>query len=186
MSNFKVSNVDGFDIKMITFKRHSDSRGYFSEIYRDDIFSLNGFIEEFVQENLAFSEKAGTLRGLHFQSPPHAQGKLIQVKKGKIFDVAVDVRTNSQTFGKVFSVILSDVDNFHLYIPEGYAHGYLTLEDKTEVMYKTTNYYQKENEGGILWSDEALGIKWPLASYDLSISEKDNVLPLLSDLKSPF
>ncbi len=161
-----------------------DSRGYFFESYNLDKFAQAGITAKFVQDNESKSQK-NVLRGLHFQKPPYAQGKLVRVMKGSVLDVAVDLRKGSPTYGKWASIVLSENNKFMYWIPEGMAHGFLTLEDHTVFFYKCTNQYNKESEGSILWNDPELAIDW--GSLDSPIlSEKDKISPLFRDFESPF
>lgn len=160
-----------------------DERGYFYESYNKRNFSQNGIDAEFVQDNQSLSHK-DVLRGLHFQKPPFAQGKLIRVVQGSVLDVAVDLRKDSSTYGKSYAVELSDRNKWMFWIPEGFAHGFLTLQDHTVFQYKCTNFYNKNAEGGIYWNDPALGIDWGI-THPL-LSEKDLVLPLLKDFITVF
>lgn len=144
-----------------------DGRGYFFESYRNDSLKEYGFYDEFVQDNESMSQK-GVLRGLHFQAPPYAQAKLVRVVKGKILDVVVDIRKNSETYGQCYSVELSEENKMLLLVPKGFAHGFATLQDDTIVNYKCSNYYNKESEHTILWNDESLGIDWKINSPILS------------------
>ncbi len=157
-----------------------DGRGSFFETYRHDEFSQNGMADRFVQDNQSSSRK-GVLRGLHYQLPPRAQGKLIRVVCGKIFDVVVDVRKKSPTFGRHVHLLMSAEDRKILYVSAGFAHGFCALEDGTEVIYKVSDLYSPEHERGILWNDPALAISWPLPSEDIILSEKDKRYPLLKD-----
>ncbi|RIJ37381.1 dTDP-4-dehydrorhamnose 3,5-epimerase [Pontibacter oryzae] len=160
-----------------------DERGYFLETFSLKWFEPLGIKPVFVQDNQSVSAK-GVLRGLHFQKPPHAQGKLVRVSSGRALDIAVDLRRNSPTFGQHGSCVL-DADKHNLfYIPEGFAHGFMALEDNTTFLYKCTDFYAPETEGGILWNDSALGIDWGIA--EPLVSPKDEVLPLLQDFSSPF
>jgi dTDP-4-dehydrorhamnose 3,5-epimerase len=164
-----------------------DPRGFFVESYNKRDFSAAGITQEFVQDNHSKSQK-GVLRGLHYQHP-HAQGKLVRVLKGSIHDVAVDIRIGSPTFGKHIGVTLSEQSPRMLYVPTGFAHGFLVLEDNTEVMYKVTDWYYPEGDAGLLWNDPALDISWPLIENGIQmpiLSEKDIRHPKLSELKSPF
>ncbi len=179
--NFKKLEIEG--LVVIEPKVFEDSRGYFFESYNKKIFAQNGIKEDFVQDNQSLSQK-GVVRGLHFQAPPFAQGKLVRVLQGKVMDVAVDLRKNSPTFGQYQTVILSAENKKMFYIPEGFAHGFVTLEDNTVFSYKCTNYYHPQSEGGVLWNDPAIGIDWQVENPVLS--EKDKKLPLLSQLSSPF
>jgi dTDP-4-dehydrorhamnose 3,5-epimerase len=161
----------------------NDPRGYFYESYNSDIFKAAGIDGIFVQDNQSLSHKGAT-RGLHFQAPPFEQGKLVRVVQGAVIDVIVDIRKSSPTFGKSFAIELSESNHLMLWIPPGFAHGFETLEDKTIFLYKCTNVYHKESEGGLLWNDPALEIKWQ--SENAIISEKDQLLPSLKDFVSPF
>ena len=156
-----------------------DGRGYFFENYRHDVFSQNGIPERFVQDNESRSS-LGALRGLHYQIQPHAQAKLVRVLKGKIFDVVVDIRQDSKTFGRPFSMVLDSVKKQMLYVPPGFAHGFCALEEGTEFCYKVSDFYFPEYERGILWSDPDLGIDWPKMEYILSA--KDQKYPRLRDV----
>lgn len=163
---------------------YEDSRGYFFESYNLEKFAQAGISAKFVQDNESKSQK-NVLRGLHFQKPPFAQGKLVRVMKGSVLDVAVDLRKGSPTYGKWASIVLSENNKFMYWIPEGMAHGFLTLEDHTVFFYKCTNLYSKESEGSILWNDPDLAIDW--GSLDSPIlSEKDKISPLFRDFESPF
>jgi dTDP-4-dehydrorhamnose 3,5-epimerase len=148
-----------------------DSRGYFLESYNIETFKNVGIEVNFIQDNQSLSCK-GTLRGLHFQNPPYAQVKLVRAVTGSIIDVAVDIRKGSKTYGQYYSVNLTNENKKMLYIPEGFAHGFLTLEDNTIVQYKCSNLYDKESEGGIIWNDPDIGIDWQLTIEPI-ISEKD-------------
>ena len=160
-----------------------DSRGYFFESYNKNMFIEAGIIDDFVQSNQSLSQK-GVLRGLHFQNPPFAQSKLVRVIKGAVLDVAVDIRKNSPTYGKHVSLILSEQNKYMLYVPEGFARGFLTLEDNTIFSYKCGNVYNKEAEFGIIWDDKDLGIDWSISSPLLSNKDKLNVS--FRDFESPF
>lgn len=164
-----------------------DPRGFFIESYNKRDFSEAGIIESFVQDNHSKSQK-GVLRGLHYQHP-HAQGKLVRVLKGSVYDVVVDIRTGSPTYGQHIGVLLQDQSPRMLYIPIGFAHGFLVLEDNTEVMYKVTDFYYPQGDAGLIWNDPAIGISWPLKEIGIQtpiLSEKDTRHPSLNDLKSPF
>lgn len=164
-------------------KVFTDPRGYFYESYNAEMFKAAGIDAVFVQDNQSMSHKGAT-RGLHFQAPPFEQGKLVRVVQGAVIDVVVDIRKNSPTYGKSFSVELSAANNLMFWIPPGFAHGFETLEDKTIFLYKCTNVYHKQSEGGLYWNDPALGISWQ--SQSPIVSEKDEVLPMLKDFVSPF
>ncbi|KRD63427.1 dTDP-4-dehydrorhamnose 3,5-epimerase [Ensifer sp. Root278] len=168
-------------------KRFGDGRGWFSEVYNEKTFSTYGISDRFVQDNHSLSVPAGTLRGLHFQTAPYEQAKLVRCIRGKIFDVAVDIRRGSPSFGQWVGVELSAENGHQLYVPVGFAHGFVTLEPSTEVTYKVSNLYSPENDGGILWNDPQIGIDWPLpGGIEPILSLKDGLQPLLGDFDSPF
>jgi len=177
--NFITTPFEGLII--IEPKIFRDHRGYFFESYNKEEFKKNGIPAEFMQDNQSLSNK-GVLRGLHFQLPPFEQGKLIRVTEGAVLDICVDIRKSSSTFRKYFSIILNGTENKMLWVPPGFAHGFLTLEDETVFMYKCTNLYNKESEKGIRYNDPDLDIKWNEANPVLS--DKDLELPLLKDLIS--
>lgn len=164
-------------------KVHYDDRGYFFESYNKERFASHGLDMEFVQDNESKSSK-GVLRGLHFQKPPYAQGKLVRVLQGRVRDVAVDIRKGSPTYGKYYSIELDSEKKNMFYIPEGFAHGFITLEDNTIFSYKCTNIYNKESEGAIIWNDEAIGIDWNIDNPILS--ERDRLNPSFKEFDSPF
>lgn len=174
------------DVILVTPKRHGDARGFFSETYRADAFVDAGITGPFVQDNHAYSQQPGILRGLHFQKPPAAQAKLVRCTQGAIYDVAVDIRQNSPTFGRHIGAELSAENGAQLYVPEGFAHGYLTLTLDCHVQYKTSAYYAPDTEGGIAWDDPKLGINWPTVGIDVILSDKDKSLPTLSALAPIF
>ena len=174
------------EIKIVIPKKHGDARGFFSETYTRRALAAGGIDVDFVQDNHAFSAAKGTMRGLHFQTPPFAQAKLIRVVRGAILDVAVDIRTGSPTYGQhVAATISADAWN-QIFIPEGFAHGLLTLTPDTEVLYKVSAYYSAAHDKGVLWNDPVLGISWPVSSADALLSEKDKVQPKLADLPAYF
>lgn len=161
----------------------ADDRGYFFESYSHQRFLTAGLDLNFVQDNESRSSK-GVLRGLHFQNNPSAQGKLVRVMRGAVLDVAVDIRKNSPTYGKYVSIVLTGENKYMYWIPAGFAHGFLTLEDDTVFFYKCTNVYNKESEGSIRWNDPDLNINWGIENPILS--EKDKISPLFKDFKSSF
>lgn len=160
-----------------------DERGYFYESYNADAFKNAGIPDVFVQDNQSLSQQ-GALRGLHFQAPPFAQGKLVRVIKGAVYDVIVDIRKNSPTYGKHYGIELTEENFTMFWVPPGFAHGFVTLKDNTIFTYKCTNVYNKASEGGLLWSDPALGIDWNIETP--IVSDKDKVLPNFENLVSPF
>lgn len=177
---FRKTAIEGLvEILPRVFK---DDRGYFFESYRKELFDENGIHEEFVQDNQSFSTK-GVLRGLHLQLDPHAQGKLVRVISGSVLDVAVDLRKGSPTFGQHETLLLTAEQNNMFYVPPGFAHGFVTIEDAV-FSYKCTNNYNKASESGIIWNDPELNIDWKLA--DVLVSEKDKVLPTLEEFKAKY
>ena len=171
------------DVIFIEPKSFSDDRGFFFESFKESDFFLNGIDKKFVQDNFSHSVN-GVIRGLHFQKAPKAQAKLVTVLKGKIFDVAVDIRKNSPTYGKWVSEILSDNTHNLLYVPEGFAHGFCVISDEADVLYKVSNEYSQEHERSIIWNDPKLDIQWPIKKP--IISNKDNKLSLLENLDNDF
>ena len=171
------------DVMLIEPKVYSDPRGFFVETYKKSEFIKNGIDDVFVQDNWSHSIK-GTLRGLHFQHPPKAQAKLVMVLKGKVFDVAVDIRKKSPTYGKWVGETLSDQKAQMLYIPAGFAHGFCVLSDEADFVYKVSNEYAKELDSGIFWNDPEIGIDWPIS--EPLLSEKDMALPLLRNADLNF
>lgn len=167
-------------------KRFGDRRGWFTETYNQRAFAALGIADVFVQDNHSFSACKGTLRGLHFQAPPHAQAKIARCVRGRIFDVAVDIRRGSPTFGRHVAAELSAENGAQLYIPVGFAHGFLTLEDDCEVLYKASDFYEPASEGGLIWNDTDLSLPWPLADMEPQLSPRDLALPALRDIQSPF
>lgn len=174
------------DVLILTPRRHGDVRGSFMEAFRQDVFDQKVPGVAFVQDNQSWSAKTGTVRGLHFQRPPMAQGKLVRVIKGAILDVAVDVRAGSATYGRHVSVELSADNARQLWIPSGFLHGFCTLTDDTEVLYKATQYYSPPHDGAVSWRDPALAIAWPVSESDAILSDKDAGAPWLRDLPPMF
>lgn len=166
-------------------KAFADDRGFFMETYNRDRYVEAGIAETFVQDNVSVSKK-GTLRGLHYQAPPFAQGKLVQVLRGSVIDVAVDIRSGSPTFGQYVAVELSAENKKQFWLPVGFAHGFVALEDDTVFSYKCTNVYSPECDRGVLWSDPQIGIVWPFPESELLISDKDKKQPLLKDIAQEF
>ena len=163
-------------------KRHRDERGFFSEVWREDVLREAGIETSFVQDNHSFSVAAGVLRGLHFQDEPAAQDKLVRVVRGSIFDVAVDVRPKSATFGQWAGITLSNRRWNQLFVPRGFAHGFVTLEPDTEVLYKVSSAYSPEHERTIKFDDPQLGIEWPAINGEIIVSDKDRAAPSFADL----
>ena len=172
---------------LIKPSRLEDERGYFSESFRQDKFDAEiGAGVTFVQDNVSHSKHKGTVRGLHYQSPPFAQGKLVRCMRGEIIDVAVDVRLGSATYGQHFKAILSESNGHQLWVPAGFLHGFATLVDDCEVAYKVTNFYHHESDGNVRWNDANLNIDWGIDSSKAILSDKDKAAPLFTDFKSPF
>ncbi|WP_319578639.1 dTDP-4-dehydrorhamnose 3,5-epimerase [uncultured Methanospirillum sp.] len=187
MGQIIVTRTNLDNVLLIEPQLFIDSRGFFVESYNKKDFSVAGIIDEFVQDNHSKSQK-GVLRGLHFQYP-HSQGKLVRVLKGSIYDVVVDIRIGSPTYGMHIGVLLNERSPKMLFVPLGFAHGFLVLEDNTEVMYKVTDWYYPQGDAGLLWNDPELKISWPLKEYGIEtpiLSEKDMCHPNLRDFKSPF
>lgn len=181
---FEDLEIEG--LKLVTPHKHKDMRGFFSETYNAEVWRRAGLNYTFVQDNHSVSRDVGTLRGLHYQSPPFAQDKLVRVAKGRILDVAVDLRRSSPTFKKYISVELSCENWRQLFIPVGFAHGFITLEPNTEVIYKVTNFYSAAHDFGILWNDPEINIDWSVKNLEIMLSEKDQKLPLLRDTENFF
>jgi dTDP-4-dehydrorhamnose 3,5-epimerase len=169
-------------VKIVMPKKHGDHRGFFSETWKRTEFAEAGIDIDFVQDNHSLSATVGTLRGLHFQSPPFAQDKLVRVSRGRILDVAVDIRVSSPTFGKHVAVELSAENWKQLFVPIGFAHGFVTLEPDTEVQYKVSALYAPENDHGLAFDDPALGIDWQLPVSALTLSDKDRKHPRLAEM----
>ena len=166
--------------------RHPDARGFFSETFRDSWLAARGVACDFVQDNHSLSRESGVVRGLHFQIAPLAQAKLVRVTRGAVFDVAVDLRRGSPSFGRHVATRLSAAEWNQVFIPEGFAHGFCVIEPDTEVLYKTSRYYSAAHERGLLWNDPALGIAWPVAAAQAILSEKDRRHPRLAELPASF
>ena len=174
------------EVKVITQKKFGDQRGFFSETYNRRDWVEAGINLTFVQDNHSYSAEQGTVRGLHYQIPPMAQDKLVRVAHGAIFDVAVDLRKGSPTFGQHVSEVISAENWKQVLVPIGFAHGYVTLEPDTEVLYKTTDFYSPEHDRGIIWSDQDIGIDWGIEKGQAVLSEKDQALPPLSQVTDFF
>jgi dTDP-4-dehydrorhamnose 3,5-epimerase len=173
-------------VNIVTPKKHGDARGFFCEVYKQSDWRNAGLDLTFVQDNHSLSAPVGTLRGLHFQTVPFAQDKLVRVVRGRILDVAVDIRRSSPTFGKHVAVELSTENWRQLLVPIGFAHGFVTLEPDTEVLYKVTALYSAINDRGLAFDDPDLGINWPLPPGGAMLSEKDKHWPRLRDLADTF
>lgn len=176
----KFINTELRDIILLEPRVFTDGRGSFMEVYNKKVFHENGIDAEFVQDNVSVSVK-GTLRGLHYQLAPQAQGKLVRVVKGAVFDVAVDIRRGSPDFGRWFGLVLSEENKKALYIPPGFAHGFYVVSEKAEFTYKCTALYAPHLDRGVLWNDPEVGIKWPIVEGELILSEKDRNLPRLAN-----
>jgi dTDP-4-dehydrorhamnose 3,5-epimerase len=173
-------------VKVIRPKKYSDARGFFSETFSQRDLQDAGIDIAFVQDNHTFSAEEGTVRGLHFQTPPFAQDKLVRVVRGAIFDVAVDMRVGSPTYGQHVSAIISAEEWNQILVPVGFAHGLVTLEPNTEIFYKVSNYYSPDHDKGILWNDPALEFEWPVDEAEAVLSDKDKRHPKLADLPDNF
>jgi dTDP-4-dehydrorhamnose 3,5-epimerase len=182
--DFQRFDIDG--PVLIAPCRIADQRGFFSETFRADLLAAAGIEATFVQDNHVRSEARGVLRGLHFQVAPAAQGKLVRVARGSVLDICVDLRDGSPTFGKCISVELSAANWRQLWVPVGFAHGYVTLEAGTEVLYKTTQYYAPQLDRGLAWDDPALAIDWRVPRGEVTLSEKDGKQPRLAELGVVF
>ena len=172
------------EILLITPKRHGDARGWFSETWSRRTLAEAGVEHDFVQDNQAFNAKAGTVRGLHFQQSPHPQAKLVRVLRGEIFDVAVDVRAGSATYGQWVGARLTAAGGEQLLVPRGFAHGYVTLVDDCELFYKVDGLYAPQTEGSLIWNDPDVGIEWPWHG-EVILSDKDRIAPRLKDMPVP-
>ncbi|MBB4210422.1 dTDP-4-dehydrorhamnose 3,5-epimerase [Rhodothalassium salexigens DSM 2132] len=174
------------DVKRIRTRRHGDARGFFSETYNARDFAAAGIDLTFVQDNHAYSAARHTVRGLHFQTPPHAQAKLVRVLSGAIWDVAVDLRVGSPSYGAHVALELSAESGDQILVPEGFAHGLVTLAPHTQVLYKVSAFYAPDHDRGLLWHDPALGIDWPVSPEAAIVSDKDRTQPRLADLPRVF
>lgn len=184
MSKFKIVKTAIEDLVVIEPTVFGDKRGFFLESYNHRELRAAGFDKVFVQDNFSRSSK-GVLRGLHFQKQ-YPQGKLVKVTRGEVFDVAVDLRKGSPTYGKWHGVVLDDEDHWMFYIPEGFAHGFLVLSEIADFQYKCTDYYHPKDEGGVIWNDPEINIQWPLENITPLLSSKDEGLPALINAEIPF
>ena len=174
------------DVKVLIPRKFGDRRGFFSEVYSQATLAEAGIDTRFVQDNHSLSARRGTVRGLHFQTPPHAQDKLVRVVRGSVFDVAVDLRRSSPTYGRHASAVLSAEAWNQILIPVGFAHGFMTLEPDTEIIYKVSDYYAPEHDRGLRWNDPALGIRWPIPEDEAILSDKDRAQPGFAGFETPF
>jgi dTDP-4-dehydrorhamnose 3,5-epimerase len=184
--SLRVVSTSLSEVKLLYPARFTDERGYFSETYRDSWMEHLAPGATFVQDNQSLSRAQGTIRGLHFQVAPAAQGKLVRVVRGSILDVAVDLRQGSPTFGRHVAAVVSSQEGNQIWIPVGFAHGFCTLEADTEVAYKVTAPYAPDCDRGLLWNDPALGIEWPVAPADAIVGAKDRMQPRLEAIGNPF
>lgn len=182
----KIETLPLAGLLLIEPSRIGDARGFFSETFRADRFEAAAGPVRFVQDNHSLSAERGTIRGLHYQKTPRAQGKLIRVTKGAILDVAVDIRTGSPSFGQHVAIELSAENWRQLWVPEGFLHGFCTLTDATEVTYKVTDYYSPEHDAGVRWDDPDIGISWPVPVSEAQLSGKDRNAPLLREIGPQF
>ena len=182
----QVEHLNIPDVRLLSPRKHGDRRGFFSETYNRKALAVFGIDIDFVQDNHSYSADKGTVRGLHFQTPPFAQDKLVRVARGAVFDIAVDLRRSSPTYGRHVSAVLTAEAWNQILVPIGFAHGFMTLEPDTEVIYKVSNYYAPDHDKGLLWNDPALGINWPIPDDEAVFSEKDRKLPRLAELVTPF
>jgi dTDP-4-dehydrorhamnose 3,5-epimerase len=182
----KVEALEIADVKLITPPRFRDARGFFSETWKQSTFAEAGIRGPFIQDNHAVSAGAGVLRGLHCQIGPNAQGKLVRCLKGAIYDVAIDIRHGSPTFGRYVGAEISADNWTQIWVPVGFLHAYCTLTEDTEVLYKVTGRYDRAAERGVIWNDPDIGIKWPITPGHVILSDKDKQLPRLRDLPVLF
>jgi dTDP-4-dehydrorhamnose 3,5-epimerase len=182
----EISETAIAGVRILKPMRHSDARGFFSEVYREDVLAAHGITVRFVQDNHSLSIERGIVRGLHFQIPPFAQAKLVRVTAGAIFDVAVDLRWGSPSFGRCVAVQLSAGEWNQLFVPEGFAHGFCTLEPNTEVAYKVSRPYSAAHDRGLYWNDPALSIPWPITETEALLSDRDRRHPPLAGLPPIF
>lgn len=166
--------------------KFGDDRGFFSETYNAELFKANGIEVDFVQDNHSYSAAKGVLRGLHFQTPPFAQDKLVRVTRGRVFDVLVDVREGSKTYKQWLGIEISAEKWNQVFVPKGFLHGFLTLEENTEFLYKVTNFYSRECDRSVRFDDQTIGIEWPLPLSSVSLSQKDEKAPFLNEIETGF
>jgi dTDP-4-dehydrorhamnose 3,5-epimerase len=186
MERFSITHLVIPDVVVVQPRKFGDYRGYFVETFSRRDFEKLGIANDFVQDNQSFSARRGTVRGLHFQVPPHPQAKLVRVLRGAVYDVAIDLRRSSPTYGRWCGTTLTAQEGNQLFVPRGFAHAFCTLEPDTEVAYKVDDYYAPECDAGLIWDDPDLGIDWPIPAGEAVLSEKDAKLPRLADFQSPF
>ncbi|NSX56582.1 dTDP-4-dehydrorhamnose 3,5-epimerase [Parasulfitobacter algicola] len=182
----QITKTDLPGVLILTPKRFGDARGFFSEVYNRKTLLDHGIDIEFVQDNHSLSVDVGVLRGLHYQTPPHAQDKLVRVGAGRIFDVAVDIRRGSPSYGKWIGVELSADNGKQLLIPKGFLHGFVTYEPSTEVLYKCSDVYAPDCDGAVHYADPEIGIDWSIETNKVILSDKDASAPFMADFESPF
>lgn len=182
----KIEHTALSGVVILTPARFGDHRGFFSESWSAKVMAEHGLDLDFVQDNHSLSAKVGTVRGLHFQTPPHAQDKLVRCGRGALRDVAVDIRHGSPTFGQSVAVDLTAENGRQLLVPKGFLHGFVTLQPDTEIVYKCTDYYAPDCDAGVRWNDPALNIDWGISGDDAVLSDKDTTAPLLADLPTYF
>ena len=182
----QITSLDIADVKLVQPRKFGDERGFFSETYKQHTFGEAGIDLVFVQDNHSFSAEVGTIRGLHFQLPPFAQAKLVRVTRGRILDVAVDIRQGSPTYGRHVTAEISAENWTQILIPIGFAHGLITMEPNTEVQYKVSNVYSAAHDAGLIWNDPDIAITWPNVGTIPLLSNKDKLLPCLATFHSPW
>ncbi len=182
----EITALEIHEVKVLTPRKFGDHRGFFSETYNKKTLAAEGIEMDFVQDNHSLSAEVGTIRGLHFQTPPFAQDKLVRIAQGSVLDVAVDIRRGSPTYGKFVSAVISAEAWNQILVPVGFAHGLCTLEPDTVVIYKVSNYYAPDHDLGLLWNDPDIGIGWPVSEGEGKLSDKDRKQPRLREFDSPF
>src|SRR3954467_12292197 len=185
-ASMDITKLDVPGLVLLRTQRFCDARGYFTETYNEQTFQAAGITTEFVQDNQSFSAQRGTIRGLHFQLPPASQAKLVRVLQGSVYDVAVDLRVGSRTYGRWVGENLTAKGGEQLFVPRGFAHAFCTLEPDTVVAYKVDDFYARESDTGLVWNDPTLAIAWPVAPQEVVLSEKDLKLGRFADFASPF
>ena len=186
IARMDVKNLQLPGVILLKPRRFSDTRGYFSETYNEKVFRAAGISANFVQDNQSLSTQRGTIRGLHFQLPSAAQAKLVRVVRGSVYDVAVDLRVGSPTYGRWDGAMLTAEGGEQIYVPRGFAHAFCTLEPDTVVIYKVDEFYAPASDSGLIWNDPMLAIEWPVAANEVVLSDKDQKLGRFADFASPF